>query len=291
MILKSRFLLGPVMAAVVLSTGSAVAQHEKFSPAALEASVQKAAATAEAKAPVKSTAPQCSVPKEIAKLDRPLVHTGRLLAAGLPIRIVALGSSSTAGAGASSPEHSYPSRLAAELHERFPDHEITVLNRGANGEEVQEMLARFETTVVAERPDLVLWQVGTNTVLRDNPLPPASSTIEKGLARLKAIGADVILIDPQFAPKVIAKGTLSKMLDMLALKAKQYNVNLFQRFALMRNWREHQGLSFDAFVSPDRLHMNDWSYDCVAKVLSASIAEAALRPTASAAATAPRSVR
>jgi hypothetical protein len=172
------------------------------------------------------------------------------------------------------------------LRERFPDHEITVLNRGVNGEEAQEMLARFETTVIAERPDLVLWQVGTNAVLRDNPLPPASSLIEKGLARLKTTGADVILIDPQFAPKVIAKNTLSKMLDLLALKAKQYNVNLFQRFALMRDWREHQGISFDAFVSPDQLHMNDWSYDCVAKVLGASIAEAALRPTASAAATA-----
>ena len=73
---------------------------------------------------------------------------------------------------------------------------------------------------------------------------------------------------------------------MLALKAKQYNVNLFQRFAVMRDWRERQGLPFETFVSPDQLHMNDWSYACVAKVLSGAIAEAATRPTASAAAAA-----
>jgi hypothetical protein len=74
------------------------------------------------------------------------------------------------------------------------------------------------------------------------------------------------------------------MLDLLAFKAKQYNVNLFQRFAVMRDWRERQGLAFETFVSPDQLHMNDWSYACVAKVLSASIAEAATRATASASA-------
>jgi lysophospholipase L1-like esterase len=202
----------------------------------------------------------------------------------MPIKIVAIGSSSTAGAGASSPDASYPSRLAVDLRERFPGHDITVLNRGVNGEEAQDMLARFETGVIAEKPDLVLWQLGTNTVLRDQPLPPASSLIEKGVAQLKAAGADVVLIDPQFAPKVIAKSTVTKMLDLLALKAKQYNVNLFQRFAVMRDWRERQGIAFETFVSPDQLHMNDWSYACVAKILSAAIAEAATRPTASAAA-------
>jgi acyl-CoA thioesterase-1 len=278
MIHRFRFPFWPVMVAAVLSVAPAYAQKEQ--KAAIEASEHKVAA---ASASVTTSAPpQCSAPKELARLDRPLSHTARLLAAGLPIRIVAIGSSSTAGAGASSPEASYPSRLAVELRDRFPDHEITVLNRGVNGEEVQDMLARFDKTVIAERPDLVLWQVGTNAVLRDNPLSPASSQIEKGLAQLKAIGADVILIDPQFAPKVIAKSTLSRMLGMLALKAKQYNVNLFQRFAVMRDWREHQGLAFEAFVSPDQLHMNDWSYACVAKVLSGAIAEAATRRTASA---------
>jgi len=287
-----RFPFWPVMVAVALSAGPAYAQYDKFAPAAMEAAVQKAAASTQTATSVQSSvSPQCSAPKELARLDRPLAHTGRLLAAGLPLRIVALGSSSTAGAGASSPDASYPSRLAAELRERFPDHEITVLNRGVNGEEVQEMLARFQTTVIDERPDLVLWQVGTNAVLRDNPLPPASSLIEKGLAQLKAIGADVILIDPQFTPKVIGKSALSKMLDLLALKAKQYNVNLFQRYALMRDWREHQGLAFDVFSSPDQLHMNDWSYACVAKVLSASIAEAAMRPTAAASASARHTAR
>jgi lysophospholipase L1-like esterase len=233
---------------------------------------------------VAATAPRCAAPAELGRLGQPLRRTARLLAAGRPIKIVALGSSSTAGAGASSPDASYPSRLAIELAQRFPRVEITVLNRGVNGEEAAEMLARLETSVIDEKPDLVLWQVGTNAVLRDQPLSPASSLIQEGITRLKATGADVILIDPQFVPKVIAKAEAEGMVKLIATAAKQYGVNLFQRFAVMRHWRERDGMAFETFVSPDELHMNDWSYACVAKVLSASIAEAATRNTTSASA-------
>ncbi len=69
--------------------------------------------------------------------------------------------------GASSPAASYPSRLAVELETLLPDQSITVLNRGVNGEEVPDMLKRFETAVIAPKPDLVLWQLGTNSVIHD----------------------------------------------------------------------------------------------------------------------------
>ncbi len=77
------------------------------------------------------------------------------------MKIIAVGSSSTAGAFASSPDKSYPSRLAVELKERFPGQPITVINRGVNGEEAPDNLARLDTDVIAEKPDLILWQVGT----------------------------------------------------------------------------------------------------------------------------------
>jgi lysophospholipase L1-like esterase len=249
------------------------------------ATVRSAAPVAAvAPSPAGVVSPHCSAPVELARLGQPLHRTARLLASGTPIKIVAIGSSSTAGAGASSPAASYPSRLAIELAQRFPNGQITVLNRGVNGEEAADMLARFDTSVIAEKPDLVLWQVGTNAVLRDQPLSPASSLIQEGVARLKAIGADVILIDPQFAPKVIAKAEAKSMVKLIATAAKQTSVNLFQRFAVMRHWRERDGMSFETFVSPDQLHMNDWSYACVAKVLGGAIAEAATRSTASASA-------
>jgi acyl-CoA thioesterase-1 len=251
-----------------------------FAPASQSA---KPAALHPAAAPITPAPPACSTPSRLSRLDHPLLHTARRLATGEPLVVVAIGSSSTAGAGASSPAASYPSRLAVELKKLFPGHDITVLNRGVNGEETDQMMARFDADVFAAHPQLVLWQVGTNSVLRDHPLKPHEVQLHEGIDELKAAGADVVLIDPQYAPQVLAMSETPDMVAQIAITAKEKNVDLFRRFAAMRDWHEVQHLPFDTFVSPDGLHMNDWGYACWAKLMAGAIAEAATRPVASAA--------
>ena len=224
----------------------------------------------------------CAVTIEQVRFDHPLPRIARRLAAGKPIRIVAIGSSSTFGAGASTSSASYPSRLAEELTRRFPGTEITVLNRGVNGDELGGMLARLDSHVIAEKPNLVLWQLGTNSLLRDRSVPAHAVLLREGLARIKAAGAEVILIDPQYAPRVLVKPHVDDMLALIATAAKSESVGHFHRFELMRHWYEDEHLPFATFVSADGLHMNDWSYACLAKGLALAIAEAATRPTATA---------
>jgi acyl-CoA thioesterase I len=229
-----------------------------------------------------AAAPACNAPAEFTRFVHPLARTARRLANDTPLVIVAIGSSSTFGAGATSQAASYPSRLAAELKLRFPSHDITVLNRGVNGEETAQMLARFETDVIAAHPDLVLWQVGTNSVMRDHSLQMHAVLLREGIERLKQSRADVILMDMQYVPKVLGKSESQGMEDQLAITAKQENIDLFERFAVMRDWHDVRHIPFETFVAPDGLHMNDWGYACVAKLLADSIAEAATRPIASA---------
>ena len=146
------------------------------------------------------------------------------------------------------------------------------------------MVARFEKAVIAVNPHLVLWQVGTNSLLRDRPLNERSTILQEGLARLKRTRADVVFIDAQFAPKVLAKGdAVDASNAYLAAVAKKEKISLFHRFSVMRHWQQADGLPFDTFVSPDGLHMNDWSYACLAKWLGFAIAAAATRPIAVAA--------
>jgi acyl-CoA thioesterase-1 len=199
------------------------------------------------------------------------------IAARMPITIVAVGSSSTAGAGATSSAASYPSRLEAELKQRFPTLDVRVLNRGVSGEESPDMVARFERSVFAEQPDLIIWQMGTNTILREHSVVAAGSVIHDGVARLRASGADVILMDPQFAPKVIVKPGVEDKVTFIAGEAKSSNTDLFQRFAVMNYWHEVEQVPFETFISSDGYHMNDWSYGCIAKLLGGAIAEAATR--------------
>jgi hypothetical protein len=116
--------------------------------------------------------------------------------------------------------------------------------------------------------------------LRDKDLPPHVGLLHEGLMRLKASGADVVLIDPQYAPRVIAKSNCDGMVSLIAATAKAEHVGVFHRFELMRHWHQTQRLPFETFVSEDGLHMNDWSYACLGKALGMAIADAATRPAA-----------
>ena len=129
---------------------------------------------------------RCSAPLEAQGLEHAPVHFRERIAQGKPLKIVAIGSSSTSGAGASSRAATYPARLEAELKAQLPGLPITVLNKGIGGEEAPQMVARFEADVFEEAPDLVLWQVGSNSVLRDHPTPgrgdPSGRRAPQGLA-------------------------------------------------------------------------------------------------------------
>ncbi|MBV9557779.1 MAG: SGNH/GDSL hydrolase family protein [Pseudolabrys sp.] len=228
----------------------------------------------------------CSASLDAVRLANPLTHVAHKLAVGDPITIVAIGSSSTAGAGASAPAFSYPSRLEAELSALFPRQKFTVLNRGVNGEEVPDMLKRFDEAIVDQRPDLVVWQLGTNSVMRDKPVDARGEAIHEGIEIIKSVGADVVLMDPQYAPKVIVKADIEPMLNLLSVTAKSEHVNLFARFNLMKRWHNVEKKTFEDFVTADGLHMNDWGYGCIAKAMAGAIAEAATRPVASASAVA-----
>lgn len=231
-------------------------------------------------APASAQTPACTAPSGLNRLDQPLRRVAQRIAARRPIKIVAIGSSSTSGAGASSSAASYPGRLEVELKTRFPQLDIQVLNRGVNGEEMPDMLARFDKAVLAEEPDLVVWQLGTNSVLRDHSLDDAEALIHRGVARLKEKGVDVVLMDPQFAPRFIAKADAERMVALISMAAKMDNVGVFHRFMVMRHWSEVEHIPFETFLSPDGLHLNDWSYGCVARLLAAAIGDATTRATA-----------
>jgi acyl-CoA thioesterase-1 len=226
--------------------------------------------------------PKCSAPADATGLENLPTNFREKVAERRPLKIVALGSSSTLGTGASSPDKSYPRRLEAELKARLPGVPVTVLNKGIGGEEAPQMIARFDADVFEEAPDLVLWQVGSNSVLLNHPTP--GEVIREGVERLKASGTEVILVNPQYAPKIIAKSDIGHMVDVITATARDTEVGLFDRFAIMRYWFESERISFEQSLSPDGLHMNDWSYACTAKLLANALLDGIKAPAATAAA-------
>jgi lysophospholipase L1-like esterase len=214
----------------------------------------------------------CLPPKGGSKSMGSLPRVASKLVAGQPVVIVAFGSSSTAGYGATSPEFNYPNRLAAQLRRQYPTANIAVVNAGKGGEDAPEMMKRLETSVLDMHPDLVIWQVGTNAVLRNLDPAETAKLVEEGIGRIQAAGADVVLIDPQYSPRVNEHAeSAGKMMSLLNKVAELRKVGVFPRFAVMKDWHEKQAIPIENFVIADGLHMSDWGYACFAQLLGDDI--------------------
>jgi lysophospholipase L1-like esterase len=214
----------------------------------------------------------CMPPRGGAQSLGSLPHVANKLIAGQPVVIIAFGSSSTQGYGSSSPEFTYPNRLATQLKRQYPGANITVVNAGVGGEDAPEMMKRLQTAVIDAHPDLVIWQVGTNAVLRDLDPAETQKLVEDGVARIQGSGSDVVLVDPQYSPRVYERAeSANKMVRMLNRVASIRHVGIFPRFQVMREWHENQSLPVDSFVIADGLHMNDWGYACFAQLLGDDI--------------------
>lgn len=210
----------------------------------------------------------------IASSSGSLPRVAKRLAAGDPVTIVAFGSSTTVGYGVSSPAYTYPNRLADQLRRKFPTADISIINRGMGGQDTPEMMKRFNAAVLASDPDLVIWQLGTNTVIKgtENDVAATRALVEDGIAQLQSRSIDVVLIDPQYVPAVTAKQeNASEMVKLIASVARLKHVSVFPRFEVMKQWHENDKMPFNSFVIGDGLHMNDWGYACFAQLLGDTI--------------------
>src|SRR5919202_4131100 len=188
--------------------------------------------------PAAATPPalRCTAPEAMTRFKVSLPNAARAIRRGAALVIVAIGSSSTQGVGASDQAHTYPALLAEELRQRWPRLAVTVVNKGVGGETAEQMLARFPRDVLPYHPQLVIWQTGTNQALMSEDVHGYENTVREGIARLKAVHTDVILMDPQYAPRVLARPLHKAILDTLGRVANDLNVAVFRRFAVMRHW-------------------------------------------------------
>jgi len=199
-----------------------------------------------------------------------LPHVASILAQGAPLRIVAFGSSSTEGAGASSPAATYPARLQAELRAVLPGSSVTVINRGVGGEEADDMMRRLPK-IIAEHPNLVIWQTGSNDPLKGLPLERFIGETRRGIDAMRAAAIDVMLMTPQDCPVLQAVPGSVRYRDALRTLGAELGVPVIRRFDLMREWLAVGKLTRAQLMSRDELHMTDGGYALLARAVSDQI--------------------
>lgn len=199
-----------------------------------------------------------------------LPHLRDAIANNREVTIVALGSSSTQGWHASDIAHSYPSLLQSNLSASLPSAHVAVLNRGVGGQDVGEMLPRIESDVLAVHPTVVIWQVGANGAMKRIAPELFKRLLAVGVKRMRDAKVDVVLMDNQRAPAILASPEHVQIDQVMADVATAAGAGLFRRGDLMEQWRD-AGYPYDRFVSDDGVHHNDYGYRCVAQALASSI--------------------
>jgi len=119
----------------------------------------------------------------------------------------------------------------------------------------------------------VVWQVGTNSAIRRDPLPKFAEKLRAGIDIGQALGANFVMMNLQYVPAVVALPDEEEYARVMAEVAKQKGAGLFRRFEIMRSWY-NDGMPYAQFVTNDGLHLNDFGQKCVGKLLSMSILDA-----------------
>lgn len=184
--------------------------------------------------------------------------------------ILAIGSSSTEGVGASSASHAYPALLADELT-REDKIDAEVENAGVGGELAATTLVRLKAALKTGWPELVIWQVGTNDALAGVNEALFRSTVESGIAAARAAKVPVLLVGPQFTLKTPDDGRYERYVGIVNEIGGRLHVPVLSRYAMMKQW----GRKALALLSRDGLHMNDLGYRCLAHALAEEIEHAA----------------
>lgn len=202
-------------------------------------------------------------------LGAPLPRATARLKPGGPFRVVAIGSSSTTGLWVL-PPWTYPEVMRQELMRLRPQSQVEAVNSGRVGDTIPGNIRRFDRDVLAYQPDLVIWQLGTNDVAWGGGTDGLRQQVDDGIRTLKSSGADVILMDLQYAPVVRFSSNHTAMQALIASAARYGQVGLFSRYELMRRSVE-AGLSPIALVSFDGLHNSSEGYDCIGRALARAV--------------------
>ena len=264
---------------ISMSYGQAFRSVRRLTPPFLRAGSSRAilvlaaaaAMSAGAHLPAVASVLPCTPPEGVARLAGPTPALLEALKANDEIKIVAFGSSSTEGTGASARERTYPARMAAALRRVLPGRRFKVINRGKGGELASDMLRRLERDVIAEEPALAIWQTGVNDAIRGIDMDDFRATVEEGISRLKERGVDVILLDAQYYPR---SQNVSTYRDYVALMRKigaAHDVPVFRRYQLMTHLVESGQFKVEELLAADRFHQNDTSYHCLGAVIAEAI--------------------
>jgi hypothetical protein len=224
-----------------------------------------------------SDTPACVAPAYLLATESTLPKVAAAVQGDKRLNILVIGSGSSALAGPDGAAASYPARLEAALRERLPGVAVTVrteLRPKKLASEVTEGFSVLLTKLPQEqKPALVIWQTGTVDAMRAIDPDDFRSALEAGVTALQKAGTDALVMNLQYNPRMETMLSVSPYNDTIRVVAQEFEIPMFDRFAIMRHWNEAG--DFDLFGPVHGFGMAKRVHDCIGRALATMIIEAA----------------
>jgi hypothetical protein len=188
------------------------------------------------------------------------------------LKIVVMGTGSSMLSGPLTGGDAYPARLEQSLKQLVPKLNIEVVSQAKPRQTAEKMVKTIDKMLLDEKPILVIWQTGTFDAMQGVDPREFLNSVTEGVEKFQSRGVDIILVNMQYSPRtelVLATETYAEKLRWIA---RERQVPLFDRLAIMRNWNDTNAIDLYA-ASKDgsiakRLH------DCIGRALAALIVDA-----------------
>ncbi len=207
--------------------------------------------------------PQCDVPAADIAAPASLPFVTRALGEHRTLRILAIGSAASAGLGMSSGVKSYPVQITDILRSALKDVEVEIINRGVGGEVAQTSADRIRSEVALTKPDLVLWQLGTNDALSRVDPDQFTNVVKTTVDWLRESEIDIVLVGLQYTSR-FAKDenydAIRKALQKIATDEKILYVRRYDAMKFIAQTRANLHL-----MSNDNFHLSDLGTQCMAE--------------------------
>ena len=215
----------------------------------------------------------CDVPASFLESEIDLARVTNELKDRHRLDISVLGTGSSSLAGPDGAHFAYPARLEDALKQQLPGNEIKVTAHVQPKQTTANMLGSLDKILAEDHPSLVIWQAGTADAINGVETEDFRSSLEDGIDKIQAAGADVILMNMQYSPRTASMLDVSAYADVMRHVAQQRNALLFDRLAIMQYWNEIG--TFDLYAATKKYDMARQVHECIGRALASQIISAA----------------
>ena len=224
--------------------------------------------------------PPCEAPAADIAANAPLPNVAKALADHKPVQILAIGSAASASLGMDSGVQSYPVRLEGMLKDALKGVDVDIINRGTGGEVAQTSADRIRSEVALVKPDLVLWQLGTNDALARVDPDQFTDIVASTIDWLRDNNIDVVLVGLQYTTRFAKDESYYAIRKALEQIAKTKNILYVKRYDAMRFIAQTRAKVH--LMASDNYHLSDLGTQCeaehVARAMIANLFVRRFRP-------------